>query len=363
MPPTARKPVDTPRLDAGRPFASLRRGTGRWFAFRKGRAGRSFALPRRQAGPWLARGSAAALAAVLWLGGCERPSATARVDAGEAAEAVDLAYEAPGGAAARAGIEATAADREIAERTLAWARAEGLDTVDLGTAVARIGRRFVGAPYRPGTLDPPGPETLVVNLREFDCVTFVENALALARAARAPEPSFESFTRELERLRYRGGHRDGYESRLHYFSEWLADNARRGLLELRTEALGGEPDPEPIRFMTDHPDAYRQLADPDVRARIAEIERRLSQTPRNVLDERRIEAAEAGIRPGDVIAATSAIPGLDVAHTGIAVEVGGRIHLMHAPLVGDSVQISEVPLADRILRIQGQDGVMVARPI
>ena len=36
---------------------------------------------------------------------------------------------------------------------------------------------------------------------------------------------------------------------------------------------------------------------------------------------------------------------------------------MHAPLVGDSVQISEVTLAERIQRIEGQDGIIVARPL
>jgi hypothetical protein len=257
---------------------------------------------------------------------------------------------------------ATARDSMIVAATLRWAAQERLDTVPMGTAVARIGRRFVGSPYTPGTLDPSGPERLVINLREFDCVTFVETALALARAARSDDPSFDRFAAELERLRYRGGARDGYVSRLHYFSEWLQDNADRGLLDIVTPELGGAPDPERIDFMSRHVDAYWQLADERALARIRGIEARLSDTPRFVLPEAAIEAAEGGIREGDVIAASSTLAGLDVAHTGIAVNVDGRVHLMHAPLVGDSVQISEVPLADRIRRIDAQDGVMVARP-
>ena len=266
-----------------------------------------------------------------------------------------------GAEAARAG-SVSAEDREIFERTMRWALAERLDTLPIGSAVARMGRRFVGSPYRPGTLDPPGPEGLVVNLREFDCVTFVESALAHARTVRAPDPSFDVFLGELERLRYRGGIRDGYASRLHYFSEWIADNAARDVLSLVTPELGGTIDPEPIDFMTTHREAYRQLADTLALREIRAIERRLSDAPRYVLAERAIAEAEHGIREGDVIAATSTVPGLDVAHTGIAVAIDGRIHLMHAPLVGDSVQISEVPLADRVARIGTQDGVMVARP-
>ena len=61
-------------------------------------------------------------------------------------------------------------------------------------------------------------------------------------------------------------------------------------------------------------------------------------------------------------AATSTVAGLDVAHTGLALWVDGTLRLLHAPLVGEAVQISETSLAERILRIDGQDGIIVARP-
>jgi len=60
---------------------------------------------------------------------------------------------------------------------------------------------------------------------------------------------------------------------------------------------------------------------------------------------------------------TSTVEGLDVAHTGIALWVDGTLRLLHAPLVGEAVQISEVSLAERIESIDGQDGIIVARPI
>ena len=75
-----------------------------------------------------------------------------------------------------------------------------------------------------------------------------------------------------------------------------------------------------------------------------------------------LDAATLSIRQGDIIAATSTVDGLDVAHTGLAIWVDGTLRLMHAPLVGDSVQISEESLAERIRRQPGQDGIMVARP-
>ncbi len=262
------------------------------------------------------------------------------------------------------------ADWAVFERTVRWAASEGLDTVPVGSAIAAIGRSFVGTAYVPRTLEVDGPERLVINFRELDCVTFVENAFALARFVRAggverlaSRPDAEAaYSRLLAELRYRGGVIDGYPSRLHYFSEWVADNARRGLVTDISTQLGGELDREPIDFMSTHPDAYRQLGDAANLSAVRATEVQLNASGRTYVPEDRIEQAAAGIRDGDIIAATSTVAGLDVAHTGLALWVEGSLHLLHAPLVGDSVEISTMPLAERILSIEGQDGIIVARP-
>jgi hypothetical protein len=257
---------------------------------------------------------------------------------------------------------AEAEDSVIFEQTLTWARGEDLAAQPLGEIIARVAARFVGAPYVPGTLEAEGEERLVVNLRTFDCVTLVESTLAIARLIREGGGSFADFRRELQRIRYRDGALDGYISRLHYFSDWIADNAQRGLVEDVTAAIGGVPDAEPIDFMSNHADAYRQLSDPAVLASIGQMETRISARPRHYVPQARIGAVTDRIRNGDIIAATSALAGLDVAHTGFAYWQDGALHLLHAPLVGSVVEISEVPLAMRIARIGTQDGIMVARP-
>lgn len=254
-----------------------------------------------------------------------------------------------------------ARDRAIFEDRMAWARAERLDTLPVPEIMARLGRTFVGEPYSPNSLDVPGPERLVLNLRELDCVTYVENMLAMARMIRAGRYDFETFQGELARIRYRDGE-VGYPTRLHYFSDWIADNERLGLVVDITRELGGEVETEPIDFMTSNPEAYRQLSDLENYEAIRDVERMLSGRTRYVIPQDRIADVESQIRDGDIIAATSSIEGLDVAHTGIAIWVDGRLHLMHAPLVGRDVEISELPLAERIPRIRGQNGIMVARP-
>ncbi|MFW6079949.1 MAG: N-acetylmuramoyl-L-alanine amidase-like domain-containing protein [Gemmatimonadota bacterium] len=296
-------------------------------------------------------------------------------------------------------VQAEAEDREIVWETVAFAREHGLYDAPIGEAIAGIGRTFVGTPYVPHVLEAPGPERLIVNLRELDCVTFVENVLAIARVARddaaaagadtgdpaaaradaafdaggrdaagqeharARDAVFDAFTDELRSIRYRGGELDGYASRLHYFSEWIADAVGKGLVRDVTRELGGAVDAEPIDFMSTHPDAYRKLSDPAALDAIREVEARLGERTRYYIPESRIADVAPRIRDGDIIAATSSVDGLDVAHTGIALWIDGELHLMHAPLVGRAVEISVEPLADRIRGIEGQDGIMVARPL
>ena len=268
--------------------------------------------------------------------------------------------------------DGTARDWQIAREQVAWAIAHrAAAQPGFGELLGAIGERLVGTPYAPHTLELPGPERLVINLEVLDCVTFVENVLVMARLAWTADSALvddtgrfeEAYRRELTAIRYRGGVLDGYPSRLHYFSEWIGDNEAKGLLGDISPTLGGVADESPVDFMSAHPDAYRQLADPASLVEIAATEARLASVPRHYLPEGDIEAAAPLVREGDIIAATSTVPGLDVAHTGIAVWRDGVLRLMHAPLVGSHVQISEESLAERILRIGGQDGIMVARPL
>jgi hypothetical protein len=272
--------------------------------------------------------------------------------------------EPPPDARVEADVVYTPRDVEIFQEVMARAAAERMDTMPIGEIVIRVGRPFVGEPYTPQTLELPGPERVVVNLREFDCVTYVESVLALARLIRERRSSFGEFTEELRRIRYRDGRLDGYPSRLHYFSEWIADNARRGLVRDITAELGGRPVAEPVNFMSRNADAYPKLVEePAFVEEIRRVEERLTGLSRHAIPQREIGAVADRIRNGDVIATTSTVRGLDIAHTGFAIWIDGRLHLMHAPLVGRVLEISERPLAERILRIDGQDGLLVARPL
>jgi hypothetical protein len=115
--------------------------------------------------------------------------------------------------------------------------------------------------------------------------------------------------------------------------------------------------------MSNNPESYRQLADPANLSAIRGMEFDLSASDRFKIAEDQIATWSSWIQNGDIIAMTSTLDGLDVAHTGIALWQGSHLHLLHAPLVGEVVEISRLPLADRILRLEYQDGIRVVRPV
>ena len=265
--------------------------------------------------------------------------------------------------------EGTDRDWEIFRSIVTRVWGEGWDTLPMNEAMVRTGLLFVGTPYAPGTLEVAGSEAVVMNLEELDCVTFVENVLALNRFVRIQDQGIlesewetrDAYRAALREIRYRSGRIDGYPSRLHYFSDWILDNESKGLVQEMTQDMGGEEDIRAIDFMTTHPEAYRQLADLANLRTIQQTEYQLSLLTRFKIPEDRISTRMSGIRNGDIIAATSTVEGLDVAHTGLAYWQGSELYLLHAPLVGGNVEVSRQPLAERILRLDGQDGIRVVR--
>lgn len=232
-----------------------------------------------------------------------------------------------------------------------------------GESIVAIGKTFMGTPYVAKTLETGNTETLVVNVHGLDCTTFVENVLALWLTARDGSDDFVEFTQALEEIRYRDGILDGYPSRLHYFTDWIANNAQKGLVKDVTNDLGGTPLQKNIDFMGTHRDLYPFLADEGNFEMIKETESRLGRTELCYLPQDQVAIKDADIHQGDIIALTTSINGLDVTHTGLATrEADGKIHLLHASSHSMKVEVSEKPLADYLKTVKNNTGILVARP-
>ncbi|MEX0719647.1 MAG: N-acetylmuramoyl-L-alanine amidase-like domain-containing protein [Balneolaceae bacterium] len=233
----------------------------------------------------------------------------------------------------------------------------------LGELIPEIGTYFLGNEYVAHTLEVTDKEKLIVNLREMDCTTYAENLLALARTLKSENTTFQQFTKELEKIRYRDGARGEYPTRLHYFSEWIYNKKDNNLAVTPVDSFG-EPFPNKINFMSNHISSYKHLENnTEYVSLIAQQEKEISSKNYFYLPKNKIEANEHLLKEGDIVGITTNISGLDVAHVGVLVEQNGRMHLMHASQSKLKVEISDQPVAAYLQPVSTFTGIMIARPI
>jgi len=232
----------------------------------------------------------------------------------------------------------------------------------IGKELVEIGKTFLGTPYVAQTLEVGDTESLVIDLQGLDCTTFVENVLAFNLIQHESTASYESFVKTLEKIRYRDGLLDGYSSRLHYFSDWIRENEKKGLVKDITSEIGGKEVKKVINFMSEHRSLYPSLQANENYEGIKQFEKTLDQQSLCILGQENIQENEHLIQSGDIIALTTSIKGLDITHTGIASrESDGRIHLLHASSTGQ-VEVSALPLTDYLKKVKNNTGIIVARP-
>lgn len=221
-----------------------------------------------------------------------------------------------------------------------------------------FGNKLAGLPYRSGTLEKNyvgrggcGQEQLIVNTREFDCTTFVETVLALARTAERGKHSFNDFCNNLQAFRYQQGTIADYTSRNHYFSTWI-DNATSSSIMYEvvpTDKALCRKRKLNIHYMTSHPERYHALQgerNEDYLRKIKQMEQRqnmkeVTYIPKNVLNNPR--NLLSFIKDGDIVAIETSKEGLDTSHVGIAVwSSDNRLRFIHASSAYHKVVTSPV---------------------
>ena len=255
-------------------------------------------------------------------------------------------------------------DALICSKKFEFAASLQLQSKAIGTVLIEMGKSFLGTEYVANTLEQPGEEHLVINLRGLDCVSFYENALVFARCIKKRKTTFEDYKKELQLIRYRGGVIDGYTSRLHYSSDYFYDNEKKHVLKVVTKDIGGVRYEKTINFMSTHTESYRQLkSHPELVAVIQKQEAAINSRQLYHIPTHAVPEAATRIHDGDIIAITADIPGMDVSHTGVAIWQDGKLHFMHAPITGSKVQITEKTLAEYLAASPKRLGIMVARPL
>jgi len=204
-----------------------------------------------------------------------------------------------------------------------------------GSRVDVLSNHFLGHPYKPNPLigSADTAEVFTASLDGFDCVTYIETILALARAS-----TLDDFIEWLRRIRYERGHIQ-WEQRNHYMTFWIRNNVREGII--------------------------RRISMPTVpilrRERVLNVVPGLAaqRTRVKCVPKRAVPRLAAHLQSGDLIFFVSTRKNLDVFHAGIIVRDGKRVLMRHASRSQGFVVEQELR---EFLKANRMAGVIVVRP-
>ncbi len=233
-----------------------------------------------------------------------------------------------------------------------------------GSLMLAIAGEFTGNKYVAGTLEQGSNEPLVINTQELDCTTFVEQVVAIYATVNEGKEGFRDMCTNLQRIRYRGGIRSGYASRLHYISQWIADSAKQHIIHEIDYGPVGRTLPIDLHYMSTHPASYKQLQGNSTLVKeIAKWERAMHGIEAAYIPKQELlrTANELPVYDGDIIALTTNIKGLDVTHIGFAFWENGKLHLLHASSAEGKVIKEHKNLYEYQKNKKSQTGIRVFR--
>ena len=225
--------------------------------------------------------------------------------------------------------------RDLSRRRVEQLLSETKQDRSTGSRIEVLSRHFLGHPYKANPLigSADTTEVFTVSLDGFDCVTYIETILALARAS-----NVDSFTERLREIRYDGG-RIQWERRNHYMTCWIRNNARHGII--RPVSTPAVPILNRERVLNVVPGLDPQRT-------------RLKCVPKSEMPR-----LERHLQTGDIIFFVSTRKHLDMFHAGIIVRDGENVLMRHASRSQGSVVEQE--LRD-FLKANRMTGVTVMRP-
>lgn len=228
--------------------------------------------------------------------------------------------------------------------------------------IVLTGKYFLGKPYTASTLENELEERLTINLREFDCTTFVESSIALVKELKkGDENSFAGFMENIRMMRYRDGKVASYISRIHYTSDWVYENTE--LFDNMTIKLGGAIVSKPLSFMSSNIDLYPAL-------KASKVNQEKMKTLEQIINKRnnyallpisKLKSAEKDIKNGDIIIFGTKVHGLDYSHIGIVFKEGKTLKLLHASSARKRVVVDTKTLFQYCTTSKSCTGITILR--
>ena len=209
------------------------------------------------------------------------------------------------------------------------------DLDSIGERIEALSRCLIGNPYTPNPLlgSADTPEVFTASLDGFDCVTFIETTIALARAR-----STDDFSAQLRKIRYENG-RVEWNRRNHYTTSWIRNNIREEILRpLSTRSF---PTITRERILK-------------VVAGLPAVNVRIRCIPKLAAPR-----LESHLQTGDVIFFASTKKNLDVFHCGIIVRDDGSVVMRHASRCAKRVVEQDL---NEFLTANRMAGLIIMRP-
>jgi N-acetylmuramoyl-L-alanine amidase-like len=226
-------------------------------------------------------------------------------------------------------------------------RADGLVDRFLQATHALLGTPYANGPLGEGEGATPDPDPLV-DFTRVDCVTFLEESLALALTTGPDGP----FLANLDRIRYDRGHVDFAERNHYMVTDWIPANA--WLVEDVTSSLA----PGVARVVTRTIDRAAFLRGHGAAARPGLDDPRTRDLA--YIPTESLAAVAPQVRSGDLVFWVGKADGIFVVHTGLAVRrADGTLDLRHGSSAAGHVL--DEPFADYAARAKFAIGFLVLR--
>jgi hypothetical protein len=214
-----------------------------------------------------------------------------------------------------------------------------------------LGVPYVNGPLGEGDAGGPDPEPRF-DLTRADCVTYLEESLALALTAPRSDRSYVPI---LDAIRYQDG-KVGFASRNHYMVlDWIPSNS--WLLEDVTEDIVPNGHTRKITreidraaFLRDHGAEPREGKD------------KLEKVEIELIPMAEIQSATSKLRSGDLVFWVAKKEGIDIAHTGMVVrnsKDGSVVHRHGSSKAGATLDEPLLEYAERTAPVF--DGIVVLR--
>ena len=214
-----------------------------------------------------------------------------------------------------------------------------------------IGQYFIGAPYLANRLSKSNPEKVYFSFADFDCVTYVENVLALYNS----KGNHIQFSENLIKIRYNDS--ISYENRNHYLTSGLEKLVKLNILTPINNPFNSKSVFKSIDYLSEH--VNNKHID---RSKLIKTENSISSRPIYYFDSMNDSDTKILIQNGDVIAFLSSRNDLDFKHVGFVYIKNNKRYILHASQEKKVVCISDVTIDQYLSKNKNINGFQIYRP-